>query len=82
MDFIPDGLVDGQLLRRSVQLERKWTFSGGEECGAGLVEVCGGLGGVVVSCWSFASHPVAPSAMECHGAGRVQQEPGVSLRQA
>ncbi len=55
----------------------QWSLSGGEERGAGLVEVCGGLGGVAVPRRSAASHSFAPTAVERHGSRRVQQEPGV-----
>ncbi len=60
----------------------QWSLSGGEERGAGLVEVCGGLGGVAVPRRSAASHSFAPTAVERHGSRRVQQEPGVGLHQA
>lgn len=60
----------------------QWSLSGGEERGAGLVEVCGGFGGVALPRWSAASHTLAPSAVERHGPRRVQPEPGVGLRQA
>ncbi len=60
----------------------QWSVSGGEERGAGLDEMCGGLGGVAVPRRSAASHSLTPTAMERHGSRRVQQEPGVGLHQA